>query len=353
MGTIASGDLKWYHFAPQSIWSEHIRSGAVGAESFASGITVGQQQAPQQTEITSGLIASGDLADFAVVSGSISPGSIATEHLVSGLLSGFVTSDRIASGTISVEHCFSGLNTSGIVAAGQLGSGAVISGKVASGIIGQFHVSSGAITSGRLGVTGTPDGSKFLRDDFNWAAPLGGDLSSGAVQSGHTGSGVTVTYARNFIDDTKLAGQAISGIRAVTLGSGGRYVVTAERQSGLRMPAIGVSITNAVSGAAVTFVHDGFVPMPGSGTMVSGAAGGVWVGSGGLLIGLSGFPAGASSGPGVGAFSGSLIQQVGFLVSGGIYVTVDSLVRLATVSGTFLRCLSGTFPVSGLGRNVF
>lgn len=60
---------------------------------------------------------------------------------------------------------------SGFIASGQvgwphLGSGAVRSGHVASGQVGDAHVASGAITSGRLGVTGTPDGSKFLRDDF-------------------------------------------------------------------------------------------------------------------------------------------------------------------------------------------
>ena len=120
----------------------------------------------------------------------------------------------------------------------------------------------------------------------------------GTLLSGSLASGNTVTYSRNVIDDTKLAGNAISGVTAVCLGSGGQYVLPAERQSGLRLPAIGVSITNAVSGAAVTFVTQGFVPAASSGTIASGAGGGLWVGSGGRIVNLSGFMGGTSSGPG-------------------------------------------------------
>ncbi len=147
--------------------------------------------------------------------------------------------------------------------------------------------------------------------------------------------------------EAALAGQAISGRIAVTLGSGGQYVVPAERQSGFRMPAIGVSITDAVSGASVQYAVLGYVPCPSSGTFASGDRGSLFVGSGGLLVNLSGFMAGASSGPGVGTFSGSLIQRIGMAVSGGVYVNPDVTIRLATVSGTYLRNLSGQYPVSG------
>src|SRR5437773_1957062 len=63
----------------------------------------------------------------------------------------------------------------------------------------------------------------------------------GTLLSGSLASGNTVTYSRNVIDDTKLAGNAISGVTAVCLGSGGQYVLPAERQSGLRLPAFAVS----------------------------------------------------------------------------------------------------------------
>ena len=175
----------------------------------------------------------------------------------------------------------------------------------------------------------------------------------GTLLSGSIASGNVVTYARNVFDDTKLAGQAISGAIAVALGSGGQKVVPAERQSGLRMPAIGVSVTNAAAGAAVTFVTQGFVPVAFSGGIASGAGGALWVGSGGLIVNLSGFMGGASSGPGVGSFSGSLIQQIGYASSGGIYVQPNETVLLATLSGSYLKCQSGNYPVSGLGANVF
>ena len=69
---------------------------------------------------------------------------------------------------------------------------------IASGQVNQFAIASGAVTSGRLGVTGTPDGSKFLRDDFTWQAVSGGiasgsvghfQLADQAVLSGNIGSG--------------------------------------------------------------------------------------------------------------------------------------------------------------------
>src|SRR5205823_6387199 len=126
---------------------------------------------------------------------------------------------------------------SGQVGHGHFGSGAVLSGDIASGQIGTMHLASGAVQSGNI-----------LSGNVHQFA-----LGSGCVQSGHNASGDVVTYARNVFDDTKKAGQAISGVIAVTLGSGGQNVLPAERQSGLRMPAIGVSITNAANGAAITF----------------------------------------------------------------------------------------------------
>ena len=62
------------------------------------------------------------------------------------------------------------------------------SGFIASGQVGWPHHASGAVRSGHLSTTGVPDGSKFLRDDFSWAA-AGGGLSSGAVGSGYVASG--------------------------------------------------------------------------------------------------------------------------------------------------------------------
>jgi hypothetical protein len=70
----------------------------------------------------------------------------------------------------------------------DIGSGAIVSGRIASGQVGNVHIASGSVTSGRLGVTGTPDGTLFLRDDFTWAA-AGGGVTSGGIGSGKIASG--------------------------------------------------------------------------------------------------------------------------------------------------------------------
>jgi hypothetical protein len=181
---------------------------------------------------------------------------------------------------------------------------------------------------------------------------VSGTLASGQISTNHLASGAIVNYARNIAMDF-LAGQAISGVIAVTIGSGGQYVVPAERLSGLRLPAVGVNSTDAVSGAVITIVMQGFVPAPASGTMASGAGGLIWVGSGGLLVNSSGFMPGASSGPGVGALSGTMIQRIGLVMSGGVFVYPDWTITQARVSGVGLNPLSGTTPASGIGLKVF
>lgn len=78
----------------------------------------------------------------------------------------------------------SGLLTSGIVSSGRIANSAVLSGTIGSGQINRFHISSGAITSGAIGVTGTPTGTNFLRDDFSWASTTG--LQTAIFTIGHS-----------------------------------------------------------------------------------------------------------------------------------------------------------------------
>lgn len=227
----------------------------------------------------------------------------------------------------------------GGVGAGLLGSGVVVSGNIASGQLGSIHHASGQLTGFELG-SGSIVSGRIASGQIGK-----NHLASGAVNSGHNASGNVITYARLHLEDGKLAGQAISGVVAVCLGSGGQYVLPAERQSGLRLPAIGVSTTNALSGQAVSVCLLGFVPAA-SGTIASGG-GPLFVGSGGLLVNLSGFMGGTSSGPGVGSFSGSYVQQVGLATSGGIYVLPELSVGQAKTSGAYLNPLSGGYPASG------
>jgi hypothetical protein len=126
--------------------------------------------------------------------------------------------------------------------------------------------------------------------------------------------------------------QAMSGVLAVTWGSGGCFVVPAERNSGFRLPAIGVVAGNFVSGDLVPVVRRGVVSTANSGTIASGFPGRyLYVGSGGRIINQSGFMGGASSGHGAeptpagSGYSGALVQRIGVSVSGGIDVCIGEI----------------------------
>lgn len=119
-----------------------------------------------------------------LISGAVQSGAIG-----SGAVQGYFGATRhIASGTVGVYDF-----GSGAVPAGAIGSGAVQSGQIASGVVGNFHIASGAVTSGRIGAAGTPDGTKFLRDDYSWQ-PAGSVLGSGDVGSGKIASGSVDGY---------------------------------------------------------------------------------------------------------------------------------------------------------------
>lgn len=88
------------------------------------------------------------------------------------------------------------------------------SGFIASGNVGNPHIASGAIESGQLGITaGTPDGTKFLRDDFSWQT-AGAGLTSGAVASGLIASG----SVQGFFGTTRHIASGTVGV--FDLGSG-------------------------------------------------------------------------------------------------------------------------------------
>jgi hypothetical protein len=191
----------------------------------------------------------------------------------------FGSTPNVASGTLGVWDF-----GSGAVIAGAVGSGAVQSGNLASGQIGTNHFASGGVVrSGNIGsgaVVGRAGGGAFVIASGTVGV---NDLGSGAVVSGNVSSGVPVTYARNVFEDTMTAGLTLSGFLAVCYGSGD-VLVTAERQSGLRLPAIGVTITNATAGNPVTFVRWGKVLVAASGAIASGNTGAfLYVGSAGLL----------------------------------------------------------------------
>jgi hypothetical protein len=114
------------------------------------------------------------------------------------------------------------------------------------------------------------------------------------------------------------AGELISGIKAVCIGSGG-VILRAERASGLRLPAIGVTMSGSLSGAVCTVVSYGRIFNTASGMIASGFEGGLlYVGSGGCIVNRSGFVEGLSSGAPF--LSGDMQQSIGIYVSGGMFV---------------------------------
>lgn len=155
---------------------------------------------------------------------------------------------------------------------------------------------------------------------------------SGQLDRFSISSGTTVDYFN--------CEQAISGIRAVTWGSGGCFIVPAERASGLRLPAIGVVAGNFASGASVPVIRKGRIGYTFSGAVASGFPNRfLYVGSGGLLINQSGFMGGASSGQGAAptdaatGYSGALVQRIAVSISGGVDVLVDGLITSGLFSG--------------------
>lgn len=248
----------------------------------------------------SGNIQSGMLgADAVVFSGNIGSGQIITWHVASGTFTGF-----------------------------ELGSGAIVSGRIASGQVGNFHIASGQVQG--LAGAGVPNLASGTVNRHN--------LGSGAVNSGHVASGQLDRnhFASGSVIDYVACEAAISGIIAVVWGSGGCFVVPAERASGLRLPAIGVVAGNFVSGDIVPVVRAGLAHIAASGAIASGARGLLYVGSGGLIVNQSGFMGGASSGQGaqpIAENSGSLVQRIGMAVSGGIDVRLDTFLSSGLFSG--------------------
>jgi hypothetical protein len=377
---IASGTVNTFDIGSGAIVSGRVASGQIGNTAIASGQVQGQAGTLATFNIFSGSIGSLDIGSGAIVSGRIASGQVGGFHYASGSLG---SGQVIGSGAIFGQAGPGAFNiASGTITTNDLGSGAIVSGLIASGQVGRNAISSGAVTSGRLGVGGTPTGANFLRDDFSWAAAGGGlssgavgsgfivsgavqgqfgtvdmivsgtigpnDLGSGAVASGNINSGNIITYARNIMDDSWVAGEAVSGLRAVCMISGD-IIVNAQRSSGLRLPAVGVAIDNAVSGGTLRWITFGrLYPKTGAGGAMSGYGFSgfdgqpVWVGSGGTLINLSGFNGDGGLTVGV---SGTFTQRVGFSISGGLYVDMDATVT----SGADLGSVSGFVGSGGLG----
>jgi hypothetical protein len=287
--------------------------------------------------LTSGQVTSGFIGNSAVGSGSIGSGQIASGHLASGLIHGLLSGGAIL--------------VSGQISSGYIGDSAVVSGSIAVGQVGSTHIASGAIVSGLIG-SGAIVGfgkSGFISNstgrgiasgsvggfDIAELAIASAHLERGQVGREHMASG-TMPWG---IQYEFMCAELISGLKAVAFDrSGGIFqpsIVRAERQSGARLPAIGVTISGAFSGQIASVVVRGFVAAGVSGMIASGMTGiPLYVGSGGLIVNQSGFMGGASSGAPF--LSGSAVQYLGQYVSGNVmYVNPEPYPRsgLITAAG--------------------
>jgi hypothetical protein len=115
-----------------------------------------------------------------------------------------------------------------------------------------------------------------------------------------------------------------SGIKAVCIASGSR-VVRAQRASGMRLPAIGVTSGTVNSGSTGRVYYYGYVGRVGSFAANSGLYNGIsgfqgqplYVGSGGNIVNQSGMRGASSGAPFI---SGNMQQQIGIAMSGGLFV---------------------------------
>jgi hypothetical protein len=126
-----------------------IGSGLTGGSYNGSGaVTIALASGASLSNLLSGSIGSGLLANNSVVSGSIASGQIGTNHIASGaILNANLSTGLIQASNMTFNSVLSGTLGSGIVGSVHLADGAVQSGDISSGQIGQFHVASGVLFS--------------------------------------------------------------------------------------------------------------------------------------------------------------------------------------------------------------
>lgn len=253
-------------------------------------------------------------------------GSVVTQIGVFTGLSGqaVINVVPVASGSIGAFRLGVNAVRSGNVGSGQLAgfgkSGLAEARMIASGTIGGFDLADNSVNSGQLG-----------------AAQIGHQHFFGGVIGVNPGFDAALAYGVGFGNGAIITGQGQMSGGAVAFStnlSGKLTVVPAERQSGLRLPCIGVMASGAASGDFALIVTQGFVQQ--NHFIASGFTGQpLYVGSGGFIVTQSGI-GGLFSGPL--QISGSVIQRVGVCISGGMLVQIDPAVTSGlntTPMGTF------------------
>ena len=168
-------------------------------------------------------------------------------------------------------------------------------------------------------------------------------ISSGTILiSGNIASGQNAAFPYNLAETAQINTnqplfdyfvfqEQCSGIKAVCITSGSR-ISRAQRASGLRLPAIGVTSGTVNSGALGRVYYYGGVGRTGTLTQNSGLNNGIsgfqgrplYVGSGGNIVNLSGFwVSGVQQPPFI---SGDMQQQIGIAMSGGMFVMPSPII---------------------------
>jgi len=305
-GNFGSGQIGRFFLASGAVNSGQVASGAVqgslgGTLNIASG-TIGPISLGPNA-VFSGNIASGQVGRFKLADASVMSGAVASGAVLASLGGGL---RNIASGTVGGNDF-----ASGGVNSGDLGSGILSRFKLSSGTVNSGQVASGAV-QGSLGATRSIGSGTIGPNDFGSGTVLSGTIASGQTGTNHFSSGAIDTYNRALVFNQYRTSETISGIRCAQLSPSGLLRIAMAAVSG-RMPAIGVVITNVLSGSIATVIRYGdflgVATVAGSGFCISGREGrSLWVGASGQVVTASG------GGPtiGVGATnSGALGQRIG------------------------------------------
>ena len=264
-------------------------------------------------------IRSTNFADNSILSGSINSNSIFS---VIGGYTPFsirsVRSGAIPTGEIGPSHFARETLRSGNFSSGLLRLVDLLGDQIQSGNIGDRQINSGHFSSNFI-VTSSMVASSSVDPSVDFAETAG--------------------LNTNFpLFDSFVFQEQCSGIKAVCITSGGR-VARAQRASGLRLPAIGVTSGTVNSGNNGKVFYLGGVGRTGTFAANSGLLNGIsgfqgrplYVGSGGNIVNLSGM-LGTSSGA---AFlSGNMQQQIGIAISGGIFVMPSPRITRSGFRGT-------------------
>lgn len=311
----ASGNAIW---ALDSLVSGSVTSGIVASGAIQGYISSGRNIASGTVggfDFGSGAVMAGAIGSGAVASGNIASGSIGQFHLASGAVnSGAIGNNAVTSGSIASGSISQFAIASGAINSGQISSGSIIGAagggarNIASGTISTFDIASGAIRSGQIG-----DG-----------AVVSGSIASGVITSIALASGDIISMARAVIDDFSAAGaplttqEVISGFVAVAISQSGTLQVAMPGVSG-RMPAVGISVSGALSGQPASFWTEGFFQATSGLLNFSGSLGApVFIArSGQLGVASGGYLSGGFTSGDIQQFAGSVINSGAFRISIG------------------------------------